>query len=520
MDKALRYVGIALLLLVGAVSAKTPIGFNKWHISDSTYQVRLGIGDPRNYQKQDKSWAKIKNEFVAEGDSVLKIDEAVLKSRVNKNGESSVTLNWNEQDYVVSQKLLGIGWLKISTRGRQWIDNTMDFSNVSIDSNIITWTGISPGVDYRVRKSNGSVAHGIFFKPAFLDSAVVLYNQRSDSLDIALANVMVYTLSSNVDDANSGMGELSWRQLKSFGKHTFKLTDQRLRYAGYDDEGVQPIPVKQFWRKRNDSIFCIEYVMMSDVKAVHTAKPNVVIWHNDTKKIEGTTNVEDAMIVEGSPNNNYGATTIMRAIWSNDRLALVRAKNLATEIGAGATITDAICSLYCSINSDDGNTAAYQIFKPWVEGDENGVDNDDGDVTYNDWASDANEWTTEGVLCAGDDGSDNSQDNSACNAARRDRKSTAESTVNVTTINTWYGWDISNALAQGWYDETKNEEGIILKGTGVFASNYFNTTEAASNQAFFVFTFTVAAGEAPTGRRRKIIIGDKDTDDPEYARIK
>ena len=223
---------LILTLLLLAVQVRpvlaehNPIGFKKWHNGGQSFSKQIG-GSVRNYQT-GQGWAQINNNFVAEGDSVLKVDASVIKTRVNKNGESSSTLTWGGVDYVITQKLLGIGWLKISTRGRQWIDNTMNWSNVSVDSNIVTWTGVSPGVDYRVRKQNGQVEHGIFFKPAFLDSAVILYNQRSDSLDIALANVMVYTLSNNIDNADSGMGELSGRQLKSFGEYTFSLADQRL----------------------------------------------------------------------------------------------------------------------------------------------------------------------------------------------------------------------------------------------------------------------------------------------------
>ncbi len=485
---------IFMLLAVPVHSAHNPIGFKKWHNGGSSFSTQIG-GSVRNYQI-GQTWAQINNSFIAEGDSVFRVDASVIKTRVNKNGESSSTLTWGGADYVITQKLLGIGWLKISTRGRQWIDNTMNWSNVSIDSNIVTWTGISPGVDYRVRKQNGQVEHGIFFKPAFLDSAVILYNQRTDSLDIALANVMVYTLSGNIDNADSGLGELSFRQLKSFGEYTFKLTDQRLNHPGSDT--LQKIPVKQFWRKRNDSLFCIEYVMMSDVKAVHTAQPSATIWHNDTKKIEGTTNVEDTFILSASPDHaNGGSVLFSIRSGSGTRQALIRAKNLATEIGVGATITNAVCSVFCT-SSNAGSFDAFSVFKPWVEGDDDFVDNDDGDATYNDWASDANEWGTAGCACANDDGSDNSQDGT-CDASGRDRKSTAES--NTTYAAGWLTIDITDALAQSWYDETKNEEGLLLKAQGATGTNQYASTEnaTASERPFFVFTFTVAGGTTLEG---------------------
>ena len=239
---------------------------------------------------------------------------------------------------------------------------------------------------------------------------------------------------------------------------------------------------------------------MSDVKQVHEDYPSVTIWHNDTKTIEGTTNVEDAALSGTTPDANYGGRTTLLYNGSNVT-SLVRVLNVATELGAGATITD--CSLYV-YNTVGATSAVYgvlQVFKPWVEGDEDGTDDDDGDVTYNDWASDANEWTTEGVLCEGDDGSDNTQDNSACNAARRDRKSTAESTVDIDATNTLFAWDISNTLAQAWYDATTNENGVLIKYvSGSTELKQATSTEGASNQPHWVFTFTAgAAGEETEG---------------------
>ena len=484
-----------ILLFAASVCADTPIGLKKWHVAGNEYRKQIG-GSVRNYQKPNQTWAQIANNFIAEGDSVLKVDAAVIKTRINKNGVSSSTLTWDGQNYTVTQKLLGIGWIKISTRGRQWIDSTMNWSNVLTDSNIVTWTGISPGVDYRVRKQNGQVEHGVFFKPAFLDSAVILYNQRADSLDIALANVMVYMLSGNIDNADSGLGELTQRQLKSFGKYTFSLSDQNLRYPGWDT--LAPIPVKQFWRKRNDSIFCIEYVMMSDVKAVHETNPTAVVWHNDTKKIEGTTNIEDNYMRSNSGESNFGSTISIQVLESGGTVwnGIVRVQNVATEIGAGATITFAACSLWQDNSPTDGNVSAYSIFKPWDEGTQNFVACSNPGSSWNDWDCTTNEWTTAGCQCAGDDGSDNSTDNGACGASTRDRKSTAESTTNVTETQTRYGWNINNALAQGWYDGTKNEEGLVfIAATGV--TTFFSSTENAtsSERPFFTFVFTTGGNK-------------------------
>ena len=487
---------IFILLLAGSVLADhNPIGLKKWHNGGNSYSAAIG-GAVRNFERPDKSWKKINNNFVTEGDSVLKIDDAVIKCRTNKNGTSSSTLKWDGQDYVITQQLKGIGWLKLSTRGRQWIDNTMDFSNVSVDSSIVKWTGISPAVDYRVKKLNGQVQHGIFFKPAFLDSAVVLYNQRADSLDIALANVMVYTLSGNIDNHDSALGLLSKRQLKSFGKYTFNLKDQRLNYPGSDT--LFTIPVGQFWKKRNDTIFCIEYVMMSQVKRVHELYPDSVIWHNATTKI-GTTDVEDSDFRNAFAGDSFGGRDELRikGVSSNRSKVVMRFKNLQSNIGANATIISAEDSMH----QDNGRASTqdimlYRLYKTsWIEGIHELADCTDG-MTWEDWDCDDNEWTTVGCECAGDDGSDNTQDAGACDASGRDRKSTPESTTSVDATVGWKGFPVSSALVQAKYDADESLEVVLITTTASPDDAEFNSSENGSGFDPFLFvTFTLPAGQ-------------------------
>lgn len=206
----------------------------------------------------------------------------------------------------------------------------------------------------------------------------------------------------------------------------------------------------------------------------------------DTKKIEGTTNIDDAQIIDNAPDLKLGdaVTTGLREITQDHRI-VIRVKNVATELGAGATITNAVCSVFCEVFAGNQTISAYSIFKPWIE----------NDVTYNDWVNPASEWTTAGCDCAGDGGSDNSQDGGTCDDSGRDRKATAESATAYTGAG-WVTIDISNALAQSWYDGTKNEEGIILIHTAGNANqNTFTSAESSNTEKpFFVFTFTVAGG--------------------------
>jgi len=180
---------------------------------------------------------------------------------------------------------------------------------------------------------------------------------------------------------------------------------------------------------------------------------------------------------------------------SANRTSLIRVKNVASELGVGATNITAVCSAYCCVNTTDDNISAYRVFKPWTE----------AGATWNDWVTTDLEWATEGCLCARDAGVDNSEDNASCINARADRKATAEDVVSVTETG-WYAWDISTELATGWYDGTINEEGIILVGSISTGENRFYTTDYTELQPFFVFTYTSGEAAEVSPRRRMIPI--------------
>jgi len=239
---------------------------------------------------------------------------------------------------------------------------------------------------------------------------------------------------------------------------------------------------------------------------------------SDQLKISGTTNTDDAQILYNRPwglgtydpavgfNNNYGATTTgyittLGAAESDTTFYrfFIRPKNLSSLLPANANVTACVCSLYCSTNSIDGNVSAYRVLKPWVEGDENGTDNDDGDITYADWASDASEWGTFGCMNAAD-----SVDNSG-DGTRPDRWTTAMSTVNVTTVNTWYSWTVDTATVNGWYHGTMTENGIVFIAAAG-ANNRFYCSEYTTDTTLiprFFITYTVSA---PTNNRRNNLI--------------
>jgi len=217
----------------------------------------------------------------------------------------------------------------------------------------------------------------------------------------------------------------------------------------------------------------------------------------DVKKIEGTTNVEDSWMQSGFPDVNRGADDHFIV---SSYISIIRVKNVASELGVGATITGCVCSLYCYYETD-ATVSAYRVFKPWVEGTQDGGEEEPG-VTWNDWDNDAYPWTDPGCACANDDGVDNSYTGANCNlAARRDRKATAECEVLVNATG-WWAFTISTALAQAWYDGTANENGVLLT-TGANEA-WFRSTEYGSNQPFFVFTYT--SGAPPEGKPGKNIM--------------
>lgn len=211
----------------------------------------------------------------------------------------------------------------------------------------------------------------------------------------------------------------------------------------------------------------------------------------DVLKIDGTTNVEDARIASVAANYNYGSNNYL-VIQSTSDYVLIRVKNLSALLPVNATISSCVCSLYCQNNNTDGNVSAYRVFKPWGEGTNIWETCNTSGASWNDWVCIDFEWGTAGCNNASDAGSDNSGD-----GTDYDRKATAEVTVNVTTVNTWYGWSISTALAQGWYDGTINEEGIILISDGAANNTFYSTeyTTDATKCPVWTITYTVAAEE-------------------------
>lgn len=214
----------------------------------------------------------------------------------------------------------------------------------------------------------------------------------------------------------------------------------------------------------------------------------------ETKRIDGTTNVEDTFIREYYPDYNYGGNTLalaveLSALGINPGHALIRVKNVASELGAGATNITAVCSLYCYMEALDSHISAHQVFKPWVEGTQASGTDPPG-ATWDDWDNDDYEWTTAGCESADDEGEDNSGDGTGA-----DRKATYEDSIALDGASKWYAFSISTELATGWYNGTMAENGIVLIPNGETDVG-FHPSEYTSDPTkcpFWTFTYTVAA---------------------------
>lgn len=516
----MRFFLALVLLPVIAWSNWTPVDFQKWRSgSDSRkYQAVMGRA-VQNYQKPDSSWTEIQNDWITVGDTLHTVHNCLLKTDVNDKGQSTVSLKYGGNIYTLSQRPIKLIW--INTQTHNWTDifDSVTWSIPTVNGNLIKWTNVFPAVDYRIRKQNGTVQHGIFFKKKFLDSAVTLYNQRSDSQYIALGNVMAYVLSSNIDNAESAIGNVNKRRLKDLGKIAFELTEQRVHFSGVSDSLIESdsswarlaqLPVKQRWIKAGNKIYCVEFVMMRDLKKINEEAPNSTIWHNSSPTtITGTTDLEDNAVFYDNW-SNYGALSYMKfdSLYGH---AFIRCKNVSTALGAGATITACTLAVYDSLYYDTCNVSAYRLLKPWVESTSDAREwNDDGAPADHYWGDTTywNSGTWLGPQCRRDDGSDNSTNGGYCaTAASADAKATVESPfVHIDAAGQYYKWGISNALAQGWYDGTMNEEGVTLIGHNSSSSNKYASSEHANAniRPYYIFYYTTGEEAAPARRRRII----------------
>jgi hypothetical protein len=225
--------------------------------------------------------------------------------------------------------------------------------------------------------------------------------------------------------------------------------------------------------------------------AIMTGNASAKIRHNDQVSI-GAAGIEDTYISSAVPAYNYGGLVSYFQIYSTPRTGLIRVLNVDDALGADATISASVCSLYTLAVTSSCNGSGYRVLKPWGEGTSSGADVNDGSATWDDWACDASEWGAAGCANASDAGADNSSDGSGY-----DRWATAEGTTTFAAVSNWYTITISSVLAQGWYNLSYNENGIAIVyvsgGLVQFACTEYTTDTTKRPR----FSFTYTTGGAP-----------------------
>lgn len=479
-----------------------------WQNPANPNEFKTRIGGPiENYQADDSTWQPIETAWVIQGDSAVSVRDMV-KAVVHADGSTDITLSYKGYACTIRQTLRRLLWLNRDTGNWSFIGGAPSFGVPSVVGDTIHWNNAFPGVDFEIIKYKAGVQHRIIYKDAFVDSAMVLYNAlpAADSVRIRLGNAFEYSLV-NVESPDS-VGFYDKRVVKRLlhdnsdkVKYLFGLEQSYLR--GYPEADSLPVVVNNQWVKKSGKLYLVEFVSAKAIDRIHDVHPNVDLWHNDSWTAADA-NIEDTFIAEDVADQNFGGATVLSldAYHANtERMGLVRVKSVSDNIVAGATISACTLFMYVNANYVDGTHPLYRVFKPWVEGDEAGVDDNDGDATWNDWASDASEWGTAGCMNASDAGSDNSSDESGY-----DRKSTPESSPNITAVG-WAGLPITSALATAWYQNTANENGIAISchfGTGT-GENTFRSTQYTGTASDPYFAFVYSMGSTGTIDNMKAI---------------
>ena len=293
---------LILIFLPCLALGQTPIDYNKWKHEGGSRSMSLG-GQLSNYKDSDSTFALIDNTFLTDGDS-LYCATSILKTAVTDNGQSVVRLTWAGNTYEVVQKPIKLIWLNGQTKA--WVDVIpgLSWGTPSVSGNMIQWS--FPGFKYSVLKNFQSVSHRFDFNEPFLDSATILYNQRSDSAHIYLGAVFQYSFVNVGDSTLLDIAEVPMKRLARWGKSVFDISKQSLRFDGSDT--AQVVPVGQRWIKQGGEIYCVEYVKFGAIKEVVEQYSLTSVWHNAELNflIDSATTIEATYIEEFAPQDNSG----------------------------------------------------------------------------------------------------------------------------------------------------------------------------------------------------------------------
>lgn len=491
-----KWIVILLCLATVTFAQWTPIDYQTVRdVVDTTlHQTRIG-GELLFYEEAEV-WQPIQTGWTEEGHGPNKIwvcNTDVMQASVNMDGVTTITVTWDDTTYQIEHTFSGLIIENAVTNAQYALmaGQNPDFGVPDIYGDTLRWE-VGSGLIYEAIKKNATVIHRITFEPTFSNIVVQGGQMLPDFENLTLSNDVDYVFT-NI--THPELGNTYETELKNFGRYKLKMDRQRMHWTDNDSTFV---PVVQHWQSGKMR----ERVPIPNIQAIMNANPNSRIWHNDETTI-GAGDIEDAYIMTNYNDDvNYGASA--HIYWSSVGYQLIRVMNVASNLGVDATITAAVCSLKTDATFGSSCSAScYRVFKPWIEGTQASGTNEPG-ATGNDWDNDDWEWTTKGCASADDGGSDNSGDGTGA-----DRKATAEgSEVLVADKNTWYSWVITNALAQGWYDETIGERGILFVRTDGAGFTYAESTEeaTAANRPRFSFTYTTGGAPAAASQSQVIII--------------
>jgi lysophospholipase L1-like esterase len=147
-------------------------------------------------------------------------------------------------------------------------------------------------------------------------------------------------------------------------------------------------------------------------------------------------------------------------------------------IPAGAQILDARlrCYNYARDSTQPVEIGAFRVTKHWVEGTRVGWIQQSGTACWNYAQLNVLAWSTPGAAAA----SDNAQNGDP----NFDRYATPEDVTTVSGVNTWYEWDLTNAVVQ-WRNGTWDNEGVTIQGITESANGRrrFYSSEYTSNHS-------------------------------------
>ncbi|KAA3634867.1 MAG: hypothetical protein DWP97_06125 [Calditrichaeota bacterium] len=302
-----------LLPLLGHTQWK-PTGFKTWQDSTNSENQRVLIGGTvQNYQKSDKSWDAIDNNWIKSDDTLFCINNANLKVVATSSGKTNLSIGNHDSTISLNQALQSLVLFDTEADTFFTLMNNPEFKNPEMDSNCLRWTDVFYGVDYALIKENGMLHHQISFKPKFLDSLQEITSQADIETSISFGTVSSYQFA-GAESPDLSKHKLRKQILHRSKENIIQLHQQILFYPGY--ESKEEIPVFQRWIKEGNRYLCIEYVELGKMIQIHKNDPSAIIYHNASETFDAD-DVSDTYIRtdNGSfENYNYGVyATILLA---------------------------------------------------------------------------------------------------------------------------------------------------------------------------------------------------------------